>query len=38
MVTRLADLFGTSMPTAALPGIGASILNGAAANASERSF
>src|SRR5438045_754368 len=38
MVTRLADLFGTSMPTADLPGVGASIRSGAAANASERSF
>src|SRR6266487_5212034 len=38
IVTRLADLFGTSMPTADLPGIGASIRSGAAARASERSF
>ena len=36
--TRLADLLGTSIPTADLPGIGASIRSGAAARARERSF
>ena len=38
IVTRLAALFGTSMPTADLPGMGASMRRGAAARARERSF
>ena len=38
MVTRLAALFGTSIPTADLPGMGASMRRGAAASASDRSF
>ena len=37
-VTRLADLLGTSTPTADLPGIGASIRSGEAARASARSL